>query len=390
MKMRKVIIFLAAVPLLASCMRKETPPDILVPEFMDVKYDFGTFMENRYAILSATLNTDNGVKDAGFMIGYDEASLTYRRAEVKDLQISSVLNFLEYDTEYCFYAKATNGMNEIRTRLVRFRTPKKGEAFVPEPDNPDGPDDTGNTGSGGNTGTGDGGNTGTGDGGNTGTGDGGNTGTPTEPVTPMLPPEGVGITVSDSNFLKYLLGLCDEDNDGVILAGEAATVEDIAICTDNIRTIDGIQYFTSLKTLSTDGSVWNGKLTSVSLEYNGRLERFSCRHNHIKSLQLPPSLIELDMRFNNVTAPDFSRLENLKKLDCFGNGMTHLNLAPLKALEELVCGMNSFETLDVSGNPCLTLLDLSDSPYLKTVYVARGQKIKTIIAENSIDFKYKE
>lgn len=382
MKMRRVIIFLAAVSLLASCMRKETPPDILVPEFMDVKYDFGTFMENRYAILSATLNTDNGVKDAGFMIGYDEASLTYRRAEVKDLQISSVLNFLEYDTEYCFYAKATNGMNEIRTRLVRFRTPKKGEAFVPQPDNPDGPDDSGNTGSGGNTGTG--GNIGTGD------GDGGNTGTPTEPVTPMLPPEGVGITVSDSYFLKYLLGLCDEDKDGVIVAGEAATVDEIVICTDNVRTLDGIQYFTSLKTLSTDGSVWNGKLTSVSLEYNGRLERFSCRHNHIKSLQLPPSLIELDMRFNNVTTPDFSRLENLKKLDCFGNGMTHLNLAPLKALEELVCGMNSFETLDVSGNPCLTLLDLSDSPYLKTVYVARGQKIKTIIAENSIDFKYKE
>lgn len=374
MKMRRVILFLAAVPLLASCMRKETPPDILVPEFMDVKYDFGTFMENRYAMLSATLNTDNGIKDAGFMIGYDEASLTFRQAEVKDLKMSSVLNFLEYETEYCFYARATNGMNEIRTRLVRFRTPKKGEDFVPvpddpddpdNPDNPDDPDDPDNPDD-----------------------PGGNTGT--DPVTPELPPEGVGITVSDGNFLRYLLGLCDEDNDGVILAGEAATVEEIEICTDDVRTLDGIQYFTSLRSLVADGSVWNGRLTSVSLEYNGKLERFSCRHNHIVSFKLPPSLVEFDMRFNNVTEPDFRGLAALKKLDCFGNGITRLDLSPLKGLEELVCGMNSFTTLDVSSNLNLKLLDLGDSPLLETVYLARGQKIETIIADNSIQFKFKE
>lgn len=371
MKMRRVILFLAAVPLLASCMRKETPPDILVPEFMDVKYDFGTFMENRYAMLSATLNTDNGIKDAGFMIGYDEASLTFRQAEVKDLKISSVLNFLEYETEYCFYARATNGMNEIRTRLVRFRTPKKGEDFVPVPDDPDDPDNPDNP-----------------DDPDDPDDPGGNTGT--DPVTPELPPEGVGITVSDGNFLKYLLGLCDEDNDGVILAGEAATVEKIEICTDNVRTLDGIQYFTSLRSLVTDGSVWNGRLTSVSLEYNGKLERFSCRHNHIVSFKLPPSLVELDMRFNNVTEPDFRGLAALKKLDCFGNGITRLDLSPLKGLEELVCGMNSFTTLDVSSNLNLKLLDLGDSPFLETVYLARGQKIETIIADNSIQFKFKE
>ena len=83
-------------------------------------------------------------------------------------------------------------------------------------------------------------------------------------------------------------------------------------------------------------------------------------------------------------------MKNLKKLDCFGNGIVNLNLKPLKSLEELVCGMNSFQTLDVSDNLNLKLLDLSDSPYLKTVYVARGQKIQTIIAENSIEFKYKD
>ena len=68
--------------------------------------------------------------------------------------------------------------------------------------------------------------------------------------------------------------------------------------------------------------------------------------------------------------------------------MTVLDLYPLKELEELTCGMNSFKELDVSNNLKLKLLDLSDSPTLETVYVARGQKIENIIAENRINFKF--
>lgn len=416
---------LLAVLVLSSCVQNIPEPERKsVPEFIDVKYDFGTFLENRYAVLSATLSTDYGIKEAGFMIGYNEASLSFRKAEIQDLSLSIVLNFLEYDTDYCFYAKASNGMNEIRTRLIRFRTPKKGEPFVPA-DGGSGSDDGGGSGTGGsddgsgsgsggsdggnenngggseggdgggNDGGGSGGDTGGGSGdgtgGSTGGGtEGGNTNPEPEPPTPVMPPEGVAITVSDDIFLNYVLGLCDSDNDGAILPAEAATVQSIEVCTDNIRTLDGIQYFTSVKSLSVDGTVWNGKLTALSLEYNGVLERLSCRYNHITAIKLPASLTELDMRFNNVTQPDFSPLKNLKKLDCFGNGIVNLNLKPLKSLEELVCGMNSFQTLDVSDNLNLKLLDLSDSPYLKTVYVARGQKIQTIIAENSIEFKYKD
>lgn len=372
-------ISLLAMVIVSACAQKIPAPEkIVVPEFIDVKYDFGTFLENRYAVLSANLSADNGIKEAGFMIGYNEASLSFKKAEIQELSISVVLNFLEYDTEYCFYAKASNGMNEIRTRLIRFRTPKQGEPFIPGSDN-DGSGNNGNSSEGGGN-----------NGGNEGDPPEGGSGTDPEPPSPVMPPEGVAITVSDNNFLGYLLGLCDSDADGMILPEEAETVQHIEVCTDNIRTLDGIQYFTSIKTLVADGSIWNGKLAALSLEYNGVLEKLSCRYNHISAFQFPASLIELDMRFNNVSEPDFSSLKNLKKLDCFGCGITRMNLKPLKSLDELVCGMNSFETLDVSYNLNLKLLDLSDSPNLKTVYVARGQKIQTIIADNSIDFKYKE
>ena len=372
--MKHRVLTLLFFALVFSACRKDlvSGPNIVVPEFLDIKYDFGTFLENRYAVLSATLNTDDGIKDAGFMIGYDEASLTFKKTEIKDLTISCVLNFLDYDTDYCFYAKAGNGINEIRTRLIRFRTPKKGEEFVPGPEDPpengNGSDNTGDSDK----------------------ENGGNNEENQEVPTPIPPPEGVGITISDSNFLKYLLTLCDTDNDGVILYEEATSVEDIEVCTDGISSLDGIQYFTSVRRIVADGSVWNGKLKSVDLSYNAKLERFSCRYNHIVSFLLPASLLELDMRFNNVTEPDFRSAPHIKRLDCFGNRITRLNLQPLNELQELVCGMNRFETLDVSWCPKLELLDLSDSPTLKTVYLAKGQKIQNIIAENNIEFKYKD
>ena len=366
MKIRAFIILSALSLLLSSC-RQETsePEDFAVPEFIDIKYDFGSFLENRFAVLTASLSNSSGIKNAGFMIGYDEANLAYKESELKDLKISYTMNYLDYDTEYCFYAKASNGVSQIRTRLIRFRTPKKGEDFGSGQDTPGGSD-------------------------NSGDGDGPGDDTEDNPVEPVMPPEGVGIIVSDDNFLLYLIGLCDSNHDGVILADESTTVREIDVCTDDIRTLDGIQYFPSLKTLVADGSVWNGKLTSVSLASNSSLEKLSCRYNHIETMLLPSSLVELDFRFNNVREPDFKGLGKLRKLDCFGNGISSIDLSPLVSLEELVCGMNAFETLDVSSNPNLKVLDLSDSPMLRTVYVARGHKIETIIAENSIDIKYKE
>lgn len=373
---------LTAVLLVASCMHKEAAPqDFTVPVFQDVRYDFGSFLDRGYVVLSATLNSDNGVTGAGFVVGRNEASMSYREAERQDLTLTLMLGTVEYDTEYCFYALATNDVNEIRTKLIRLRTPKKLEDFTPsdpddpgtdpenpgtdpgtptdpdDPENPDNPDEPGTD--------------------------------PDEPDTPTTP-GGTPITVSDDVFLDYLLGLCDADKDGQISSGEAAKVEEIQVNTNNIRTLDGIRYFTALKTLTANGTSRKGGLTSVDLSRNLKLEKFSCRSNKLGSFLLPSSLLELDLAFNKLSQASFKGLGKLKKLNCFANDMEELDLSPLKDLEELVCGMNSFTTLDVSANLNLQVLDLKDSPSLKTVYMAKGQRIPTIIAENYIDFVYKQ
>ena len=347
------------------------PPQNVVPEFTQLRYESGIALGKGYADLSASLSSANGVTTTGFMIGKNEVDLAFFPAELRDCDFSVRVDNLDNDTEYCFYAKAGNGRNEIRTRLVWFKTEAGG-------------DNSGGDNTGGNTGDNSGGD-------NSGDNSGGNPEPdPEDPPGPVMPPEGVGITISDPNFRSYLLSLCDADSNGKIVADEADAVSAITVCTDNISTLDGVQYFRNLKNLDCCGSVWNGKLSSLALGSNVSLETVKCNYNHIAAISLPSSLSELECRFNKFASLGLSAAPHLKKLDCYGNDLGELDLSALSELEYLVAGMNSFKTIDVSNNLKLNYLNLYDSPDLEIVYVARGQRIAEFYVENNVQIKYKE
>ena len=354
------------------------PPQNVVPEFTQLRYESGVALGKGYADLSASLSSTNGVTTTGFMIGKNEVDLAFFPAELRDCDFSVRVDNLDNDTEYCFYAKAGNGRNEIRTRLVWFKTEASGSSGnVPvEPDDPGGDDNSGGDNSGGDNSGGD--------------NSGGNPEPdPEDPPGPVMPPEGVGITISDPYFRSYLLSLCDADSNGKIVADEADAVSSITVCTDKISTLDGVQYFRNLKNLNCCGSVWNGKLSSLALGSNVSLEKVKCNYNQIAAISLPSSLSELECRFNKFASLGLSAAPHLKKLDCYGNDLGELDLSALSELEYLVAGMNSFKTIDVSNNLKLKYLDLYDSPDLEIVYVARGQRIAAIYVENNVQIKYK-
>ena len=349
------------------------PPQNVVPEFTQLRYESGVALGKGYADLSASLSSTNGVTTTGFMIGKNEVDLAFFPAELRDCDFSVRVDNLDNDTEYCFYAKAGNGRNEIRTRLVWFKTEASGSSGnVPvEPDDPGGDDNSGGDNSGGDN-------------------SGGNPEPdPEDPPGPVMPPEGVGITISEPYFRSYLLSLCDADSNGKIVADEADAVSSITVCTDKISTLDGVQYFRNLKNLNCCGSVWNGKLSSLALGSNVSLEKVKCNYNQIAAISLPSSLSELECRFNKFASLGLSAAPHLKKLDCYGNDLGELDLSALSELEYLVAGMNSFKTIDVSNNLKLKYLDLYDSPDLEIVYVARGQRIAAIYVENNVQIKYK-
>ena len=356
---RYIILYFSILTLIACTSSESVPPEDATPEFIEVKYEAGVALDKGYATLSARLTTDNGITVSGFMIGRDEVDLSFFKAGIENCSFSVRVDNLKTETEYCFYARVGNGLNEIRTRLIRFKTGAAGTSGTEIPEKPDNPgEDPGNSGK-------EPDNPGTGDSGeepdNPGTGDPGND----NPGDPVLPPDGVGITISDPLFLQYLLSLYDSDADGKLVNEEAEAVETISVCTDGITTLDGVQYFRNLKSLDCCGSVWNGSLASLALNQNTALDVLKCSYNQLTSISLPSSLIEMECRFNKFQTLDLSGVPHLKRLDCFGNRLENLDLSGLPELESLTAGMNSFRTLDVSGNPNLKVLDLSDSPELE-------------------------
>ena len=376
---RYIILYFSILTLIACTSSESVPPEDATPEFIEVKYEAGIALDKGYATLSARLTTDNGITVSGFMIGRDEVDLAFFKAGIENCSFSVRVDNLETETEYCFYARVGNGLNEIRTRLIRFKTGAAGTSGTEIPDNPG--EDPGNPGE-------EPDNPGTGDSGKDNTGED-NTGKD-NPGDPILPPDGVGITISDPLFLQYLLSLYDSDADGKLVNEEAEAVETISVCADGITTLDGVQYFRNLKSLDCCGSVWNGSLASLALNRNTALDVLKCSYNQLTSISLPSSLIEMECRFNKFQTLNLSGVPHLKRLDCFGNRLENLDLSGLPELESLTAGMNSFRTLDVSGNPNLKVLDLSDSPDLEILYVAKGQRIEEMSVEYNVQIKYKE
>ena len=374
---RFIILYFSILALMACTSSESVPPEDATPEFIEVKYDPGIALDKGYATLSARLTTDNGITVSGFMIGRDEVDLAFFKAGIENCSFSVRVDNLETETEYCFYARVGNGLNEIRTRLIRFKTGAAGTSGTEIPDKPDNPgEDPGNSGE---------------EPDNPGTGDSGKDNTGKDnPGDPILPPDGVGITISDPLFLQYLLSLYDSDADGKLVNEEAEAVETISVCADGITTLDGVQYFRNLKSLDCCGSVWNGSLASLALNQNTALDVLKCSYNQLTSISLPSSLIEMECRFNKFQTLNLSGVPHLKRLDCFGNRLENLDLSGLPELESLTAGMNSFRALDVSGNPNLKVLDLSDSPDLEILYVAKGQRIEEMSVEYNVQIKYKE
>lgn len=392
-----------------SCMQKALPPQSLsTPEFMHVKCYIRGYGSESTAVLTAVLNSNNGIETSGFMFGKDEVSMKFISTPMVDYSFSTETSDLE-PGNYVYYATVSNGRNSIRTKMSGFVIEKSNDSAIITPpdsgdddkpsggndgkddgtivtppdegdgkDNPDGGDNT----SDGDDKTDDGG------GDNPDSGDDSGSGEGNDGSKPLPPPEDTDLPISDDNFRAYLLNRFDSDMNGILTKAEAESAKDMDVCTDDIRTLDGIAYFKNIETLLCKGSPSRGALTALMLGDNGKLKVLDCSHNSIAKLMIPLSITELNCRYNELREVYFPKCPNLRKLDIFGNYISSLDISKLSELEELTCGMNSFTTLDTSQNLKLKKLDCSDSPMLEVIYVSRAHRIDEIIAENGVRIEY--
>ncbi len=151
----------------------------------------------------------------------------------------------------------------------------------------------------------------------------------------------------DNVFREYVANLQGAE-DGYFTPGECGKIEEsLNVCDDdNIKTLQGIEFFTCLKSLNCDGT----GVSELNLNNNTALTKLSCRKNHIRRLNISgcSELVELDCAYNDLTELNVGHNTQLVYLDCRFNQLTKLDVSDCMDLSVLICSNNNITELFIN------------------------------------------
>ena len=198
------------------------------------------------------------------------------------------------------------------------------------------------------------------------------------------------VNFPDWRFRDYVSAF-DTDGNGALSEDERDAVQEIDVDKMSIESLNGIEYFTSLKKLSCK----NCALTRLDLSRNKVLREVYCYGNKLTELNVSTCKV-LEILWcneNKLGTLNVSRNPYLKELVCSGNGLTGLDLSKNPKLEILSCWRNDLTALDVSANTALKELDcsnnrltaiaLSGNTALKTLNCSYNQLTKLSLSKNT-------
>lgn len=200
------------------------------------------------------------------------------------------------------------------------------------------------------------------------------------------------IEITDKNFKGYIVSLYDKDGDGEINLYESRRIFSIDVITDNIESLQGIEYMENLRELRCRGTRdWvgveqgPGLLTSLDVSLNPKLRLLACNNNKISRLDLSnnPNLEDLCIRSNGMTELDISHNANLLWFDASFNKFTTLDLSSNPKLRHFYLGMNGLTAINgLSGLYDLEILGLNDN-HLSSLDVSYNSKLKELFVYNN-------
>ena len=167
------------------------------------------------------------------------------------------------------------------------------------------------------------------------------------------------IVFPDANFEAAVRAKIGKPS-GDIYPSDVDDVKELGVSWEEIGSLAGIEYFTSL-------------------------ERLDCRGNPIKTLDVSgfSKLISLNCENCFLSTLDLSGLSNLEELDCGGNNLSIINISGLSALRVIGCSENNLHTLDVSGLPKLRWLNCSSNS-LSTLVVSGASELEYLFCNNNV------
>jgi len=194
----------------------------------------------------------------------------------------------------------------------------------------------------------------------------------------------------------------DSNNDGEIQQSEAALVYTLRLHNTVISSLEGLQFFTSLKRLECKNNqlpainltglsnltylqIINNNIQSLDLTPAPNLTYLSCGNNNLMSLNVTGqlSLETLNCSNNQIDALDLTGLTLLQDLSCSDNQITQLNVSALQQLEYFGCSNNPISQLNLSGLSNLKTAYIQDLP-LTMLTLAGLTNLEVIFIQNSL------
>ena len=201
----------------------------------------------------------------------------------------------------------------------------------------------------------------------------------------------------DPIFRAWVVQHVDTNGDGALSTSELGVVTEINVADMGIQSLQGIELFPALTTLTCYGN----QLTTLDVSQNTELTFLDCgslvvnpvsgesvlHSNRLTQLTLgsKPSLQKLFCHGNQLTALDLSQAPNLIEIGCSANRLTALDVSALTKLQRLSCADNLLTSLDVRNNPeldhiqCaanrLTSMDFHGMNKLEYVDVSNNQLV---------------
>lgn len=134
----------------------------------------------------------------------------------------------------------------------------------------------------------------------------------------------------------------------------------------NIKSIEGIEVFTQLKSLS----LYNNKLKSLDIRHLKNLESINVANNKLQQVNVVglSKLTSLYLFKNKLTYIDFTGLTQLEKIRITNNQLNSIDISPLISLKKAYFFDNKLEELIVKGLPKLKFIELRQNPMPDEVY----------------------
>lgn len=209
---------------------------------------------------------------------------------------------------------------------------------------------------------------------------------------PPAPPEKVDVLakIKDSVFKSRILqnmDIYDTDKNGKLSEEEAAAITNLFlngannIIKDKISSLEGIAYFTGVKSLDCA----NNELISLDLSQNLNLDYLVCSFNELTTLNIKRNntLSHIYCNNNKLKELDIFNKKQLKYLMCSNNQIQSLDLHNCTELEELYCYENQLNNLLLGEHKMLTKLYCYDNK-LKIIDTGNCESVRELLLANNL------